>query len=130
MKDTAYFCTQCGSPSVERSPLVGGSAKCLSCGWSGKNEELHAVEFEHDFSSPEQIMQVFVADFSGVIAKNLAAPLGATLLKWGFIERHNLGQELGVYMRAIATAAAHAVFATRKGLAEGTIQVPPRKGVH
>lgn len=130
MKDTAYFCTQCGSPSVERSPLAGGNAKCTTCGWTGKNEDLHAVDFEHDFSSPEQIMQVFVTEFSGVIAKHLAAPLGATLLKWGFIDQQGLGRELGVYMKNIATAAAKAVFETRKGLAEGTIVPPARKGVH
>lgn len=127
MKDTAYFCPNCGSPTVERSPLAGGNASCSSCQWQGKNEDLHAVPFEHDFSSPEQVLQRFAAEFSGNIAKHLSAPIGAQLIKWGFItSQEELITDLGVYMRAIAAAAAKAVFETRQGLAAGTI-VRPKK---
>ena len=135
MKDTAYFCPFCGSPSVERSVLAGGAASCRSCSWKGKNEDLHSVPFEHDFSSPDQVIARFAAEFSGVIAQHLAVPIGSLLMKWGFISSEELAVDLGVYMKAMAAAAAKAVFETREGLSAGTITRPKktdnrRKGVH
>jgi hypothetical protein len=136
MKDHAYFCPQCNSPSVERSSLVGGAASCKTCGWQGKSEELAEVPFEHDFSSPDQVAARFAAEFSGLIAKNLAQPIGGMLLKWGFMTIEHMPQELGLYMRAIAAAAAKAVLETREGLTTGRIARPEkkpegqRKGVH
>jgi|HigsolmetaAR201D_1030396.scaffolds.fasta_scaffold31107_2 hypothetical protein len=136
MQDNAYFCPECGSPAIERSALVGGAASCKTCSWQGKNEDLHEVPFEHDFPSPEAIAERFAAEFSGLIAKNLAQPIGSMLLKWGFMTMERMPQELGLYMRAIATASAKAVLEVRQGLETGAIKRPEkkpeglRKGVH
>lgn len=136
MKDFAYFCPACGSPSVQRSALAGGAASCNSCHWGGKNEDLHAVPFEHDFTSPEQVIERFATEFRGVVAQSLAAPLGSVLLKWGFIDRQDLATDLAIYMRAIAAAGAKAIFETREGIATGKIKRQPspekvaKKGMH
>lgn len=127
MKDFAYFCPSCGSPTVERSVLAGGAASCNACRWNGKNEDLHAVPFEHDFGSPQAVLERFTVEFTGAIAKYLALPLGSLLLKWGFIGRAELKTDLAIYMRGIAVAAAKSIFETRDGLASGKIE-RPKKG--
>lgn len=127
MKDTAYFCPNCGSPTIQRSSLAGGNASCDSCQWTGTSTDLHKVDFEHDFSSPDQVIERFAAEFKGVIGQHLALPLGSMLLKWGFLERDHLAADLGIYMRAIAAAAAKAIFETRQGIATGAIERPARK---
>lgn len=136
MQDNAYFCPSCGSPAVERSALVGGAASCKTCPWSGTNQDLREVPFEHDFSSPDAVAARFAAEFSGLISKNLARPIGAMLMKWGFMTLEHMPQELGLYLRAIAAASARAVLEVRQGLETGAIQRPEkkpegqRKGVH
>lgn len=127
MKDNAYFCPGCGSPAVERSVLAGGAASCKTCSWTGTNEDLREVPFEHDYSSPDAVAERFAAEFSGLIAKNLAQPIGSMLLKWGFMTMEHMPQELGLYMRAIAAAAAKAVIETRQGLETGAIARPAKK---
>ena len=135
-KDLAYFCPQCQSPAIKRSALAGGAASCESCQWSGKNEDLREVPFEHDHASPDQVAARFASEFSGVIAQHLGKPLGALLLKWGFMTMEHLPQELGLYLRAVAAAAAKAVLETRHGLETGAIKRPDkkpegqRKGIH
>lgn len=136
MKENAYLCPSCGNPAVERSPLAGGSASCKACPWKGRNEELVVVPFEHNFASPEQVMERFAAEFSSTIARHLAAPLGAVLFKWGFISKEDLATDLLIYIRAIAAASAKAVLETRDGISTGKIKREPssqkavKKGLH
>ena len=122
MKDTAYFCPGCGGSAVNRSALVGGTANCETCKWSGKNEDLRAVSFEHDFSSPEQVMHVFASEFKGVVASSLARPFGALLLKWGFIQRETLMEALPVYLTSAVGAMVKSVFDTRQRIETGEIK--------
>lgn len=130
MKDIAYFCPDCGSPAIDRSALAGGAASCRACSWKGKNEDLHAVPFEHDFGSPDQAAERFVAEVSNLIAATLGAPIGRLLLKWGFCSVEQIAQELPVYGKAIASAAAKAILETREGLATGKIKPHPKKPEH
>jgi hypothetical protein len=123
MKDTAYFCPACGSSAVSRSVLAGGAACCDSCKWSGKNEDLHAVPFEHDFSSPEQVMQVFAAEFKSLVGKHLAQPLGAMLLKWGFLDRETLALALPIYLTNAAASMVKSIFETRQKIETGEIKL-------
>ena len=115
-KEFAYFCSSCGSPDVTRSPLVGGSAACNTCRWSGKNEELHKVDYETDFSNPDQVIEIFLRELRGVIASCASTPIGALLLKWGFIERQRLREELPVYMQAVTLGVARALLDARRNL--------------
>lgn len=121
-KEKAYQCMQCGSPAIERSPLVGGTAKCLGCGWTGKNEDLHSVDFETGFASPEAVVQRFASEISGIVAKGLAKDIGGLLLKWGFVEEKMLKVELPIYVKAVAVATVQAVISTRQGLATGAVK--------
>lgn len=136
MKDTAYFCPQCGGPAVDRSALAGGTASCRACSWAGKNEDLHGVPFEHDFGSGDAALARFTSEIASIVAQHLGHAVGAVLLKWGFIQGDKIASELPVYGKAIAVAAAKAILETREGLATGKIKPHPkkpegqRKGIH
>lgn len=84
-KETAYFCPDCGSPSVNHSVLIGGTASCNACGWKGSAEQLTAYSFEHDLGDAEQVLQLFARDMRKFVAQN-ARPLADILRKWGFLK--------------------------------------------
>ncbi len=135
-QDTAYFCPQCGNPTIERSSLAGGAAACKACEWKGKSDDLHAVPFEHDFGSGEEAMARFTGEVSNIVAAKVGHDIGALLMKWGFLKPEKIAEEFPVYGRALAVAVVKALLETREGLATGRIKPHPKKpeqyrrGVH
>jgi len=126
MKDTSYFCPNCGSAAVNRSFLVGGSAKCDACSWTGVNEELLSVKFEHPFNSPEQVMDAFASEFKLMLGKHLAKPFGQMLLKWGFLDSNNIADLLPKYLTNAAVAMVKSVIETRKNIETGGVDSKSR----
>jgi hypothetical protein len=116
MKDVAYFCPACGSPSVDASPLAGGGASCSVCSWAGTREQLLLVPLEHDFSSQEEMVLRFVRQLASIIAAGAGKEIGSMLLKWGFIDEKHVQEQLGAYIKAMAVAAAKSVVETRAAL--------------
>lgn len=120
-KETAYFCPSCGSPSVDHSVLVGGNASCKKCGWSGPNSELLAHDFEHDFTSPEAMVDMLVRDVSNVLVKLAAVQLGHVLVKWGFLDatHKDAAKHLRQYMIEAGKAMTISFVQTRERIASG-----------
>lgn len=118
---TAYFCPACGSPTVERPLLIGGSASCKACDWKGPNDSLLVHHFEHDLGSPEQMTELFVRDVVNTLVKAATLPLGHILAKWGFLDptSKNASQDLGIYIRSAGAAVAKAFVETREAIATG-----------
>lgn len=109
-RSVAYFCHECGSPSVTYSPF-GGAAECRVCGWTGSTEKLLEHKFSHERGSDTEILY----DLSNDIRKAYglsAKAFGDVLIKWGFFDGKNVKQ-LSRYMVAMATASVQALLKTR-----------------
>lgn len=121
-KETAYFCPTCGSPSLEMSVLVGGNAKCSSCGWAGPNSDLLAHSFEHDLGDAQQQTEIFVRDVTNVLVKLGAKDLGKLLAKWGFLDVSNKDAKyhLQAFMLEAGKALAVSFVETRQKIVDGT----------
>lgn len=125
MKDSAFFCPACGSPSVETSLLSGGEATCKACSWKGTREELVNLPFEHSFASQEEMLTRFVNQLSSTIAKTSAQEVGRILLQWGFLNTEDpavMQNELKIYIRMIAVAATKQIVETRQHLERAKAQ--------
>ena len=85
-QETAYFCPDCGSSSVEKPVLIGGSASCKSCEWKGPSSDLLAHKFEHDMGSPDAMTNRLVSEVTNVLVKLMVTPLGRVLVRWGFLD--------------------------------------------
>jgi hypothetical protein len=118
MKDFAYFCPACGSPSVEASSLAGGDATCDVCSWGGRREELVALPLEHHFQSQDEMLTTFIKQLANVMAKAAALPIGRVLLQWGFLSNNpkEMTEDLKHYIRSMVVHAAGAVISTRQHL--------------
>jgi len=117
-----YACAECGSPSVEFSPLVGGAASCKACDWSGQREGLVAIPVQRGgLVGAEQTFLAMYNDFRSIFRAN-AAPLTQFLVKWGFVEAVQRGRKIQVvepkkvvrYVNAIFQGALLAVLDTRE----------------
>ena len=115
-KRVAYFCSACGSSSVEYGSLTGSSASCKACKWSGTTEQLMQHAFEHEHGSDTQVLTSMMNDLRQLYAKN-ATELAIFLSKWGFIEGLNK-KEIARYLAAISSASLRAVIKVRQGLEE------------
>ena len=119
----AYFCPQCGSPSIV-TPLTivtenGGSpAECKACPWKGDRKDLAVAPFKHEFKSDEDIAQNMMRDLRNVLAKSAAVTYGKFLLKWGFLDQPISALQLARYMDSIAQAVVRTIIETRTAMAE------------
>lgn len=111
--NTIYFCPKCQQPTVDASPLVGGSAKCRTCGWSGQQVELLCRDVEGP--PPEELVKAFSNDLKLLIAENVAIPLARFLQKWGFLTAPTATQkdQMMRYMSAATFAVAMALLEQR-----------------
>lgn len=126
MKDIAFFCPACGSPSVKTSALSGGEASCDACSWAGTREELLDVPFEHAFDNQEEMVTRFVNQLASVIARSSAPEVGKVLLQWGFLDSQSttaeLTADLKVYIKTMAIAATKVVVETRRQLERARVK--------
>ncbi len=91
-----YLCTTCGSPSVEYSALVGGTAHCKACGWKGSREELSVLPVQRGgILDEQQMLSAMYNDFRRIFAAN-AKEFAQFLVKWGFVEAATLGGRVTV----------------------------------
>lgn len=119
MNDVVYQCPQCGSPAVEYGELVGASATCNACDWSGSREELLGTPFEHLLGSREGIGFELFNDVRRLFSVPVfLVNLGGFLSRWGFID---LNEDKGLvtkattrYVAAIARAVLRAVIEERE----------------
>ena len=114
MKETAYFCPACGTSSVQSSALAGGEASCSVCSWKGTREELVGFQFEHTFSSQEEMVTRFVNQLASALARSSAVEIGRVLAQWGFLEEKTMKEDLKVYLRMMSVAATKAVIEARQ----------------
>ena len=108
----AYFCSRCGSASVEYSQLSGGNASCNACGWEGKTEQLMQHAFKQEQGSNEEMLRQMMNDIRKVYAGS-AADLAVFLHKWGFISAMN-PKEVTRYVAAIGSSTLQAVLRVRQ----------------
>ena len=126
-KTNLYLCPECGSPSVEettKAVLFGPNtnrAKCLACGWLGESKDLVAAPFSHEMGNDEEVLKALMGDMRLVMAKYCAMPLGAALLKWGFLEQVEVKggkvlnpRQMSRYMSAASRAILSAVIEERQ----------------
>jgi len=110
---TIFFCPECTSPAVDTSPLVGGSAKCRKCGWTGTHLDLLTREVSGP--GPEALIAAFSNDLKLLLARNVVLPLGQLLQKWGFLsfKDPDAQQVFARYMNAVTVALVRAIFEQR-----------------
>lgn len=127
-QDAVRFCPQCGSAGVDFSVLVGSTAECRGCKWSGSNEELLVVPIQHDFAfGSASILTEMMNDVRRLLSNELGLPYLRFMLKWGFLEGNieDLSRTLdrkkfARYLAAIGHAVLMAVISerTRQGEAK------------
>lgn len=124
---TAYFCPECGNSALEVSALVGGSAKCLSCDWSGKTSDLLVHKFSHEMGSADQMIELYARDVAGVLIRESAVGLGRVLSKWGFLDANHKEAKarLLLYLRDAGKAIAVSFVDTRRKLEVGAQEERP-----
>ena len=119
MSEMVYQCPGCGSPAVEFSNLVGGSARCNACRWEGVREDLLGTPFEHVLGTPEGIGFELLNDTRRLLSSPLfLGELGGFLSRWGFIDlslpKAVLVKTVTRYVSAIARAVLTAVIQERE----------------
>lgn len=101
-----YFCPECGSPSIERSLLDGGTASCRACSWAGSTTRLAGMPISHKFGGDEELLISLVGDLRTVLARDVGVTLVRYLQKWGFFTNGNdralTARQAGRYMSAAA----------------------------
>jgi hypothetical protein len=113
--DKAEFCPKCGSASIDCSSLVGGTAACDACNWTGMTTELVTHHFQQDLGSNEQVMAAFLTDFKQLMASTVALPLAQLLMKWGFfVGPSPTPKELARYIKAMAMGSVKALLDERR----------------
>lgn len=115
------FCPQCGSASVEFSPLAGGAASCRACKWQGVLEDLLGVPVPTGDSA--QLVGRLFQDLRTLLSGELGVPYLKFLLRWGFLaaDLENLTGTLdrkkyARYIMAIAKAIFLAIIEVRQEL--------------
>lgn len=117
MGDNAYFCPRCSSAAVDVPALVGATASCRSCSWTGTTQQLLVHQFKHDLGSDQQVITAFMSDFKQLMASTIASPLAKILMKWGFFEKElPTPVELGRYIKVMAEASVKALLEERQNM--------------
>lgn len=119
--DKGYFCPSCGGALVEVSSLAGGAAKCGTCTWEGRVEDLAVVPFEHGFTSQEEVLRAFFLDIRKFLATQaVLLEFGRLLIKWGFLKGTSVKggytidpKEYARYVGAMAKAVVSSVVEVR-----------------
>lgn len=116
----AYFCPECGGADVSFGGLVGSTAECGTCKWSGPREKLLAHAFNHQRGSDAELTQDFLNDMRKVYAAS-SKLFGEVLIKWGFVtvEQTKGGaqvntRQLSRYIAAMALASFKALIDERR----------------
>lgn len=107
MSSALYFCPECGSPSIDRSALSGGTASCRACGWTGTSERLAAMPIAGKTGDEDQLLIRMVGDLRTVLARDVGAVLVTFLSRWGFLnttDRQVMAKQAGRYIAAAARA--------------------------
>jgi hypothetical protein len=80
------LCPRCGASSVDFSSLAGGGAECRACGWSGTNDALLMMPFDHFFGGDDGVAVALVNDLRAIFsAPEVATKLIRFLTRWGFV---------------------------------------------
>ena len=111
-KSIAYFCAECGSPSVEFSVIAGGNATCKACGWCGPREKLAAHAFSHDHGSDQQTLVACLNELRAVMG-DAAAKYAVYLRKLGFWDGSN-PKQLARLLAAMTQASFKALVETKQ----------------
>lgn len=82
----AYFCPECGSPSLDLPILHGGSVTCKACDWSGPTKDVAAMPLSSDVGSQTDVAQRMMSEFRILMAQDCGTPILNFLLKWGFMQ--------------------------------------------
>jgi hypothetical protein len=120
VQDKAYFCPECGSPSLDISVLAGGKSTCKSCEWVGTNEDLAALPIQHDFDSKDDITMSLVNDLRKIYAGDYCIPIGRFLMKWGFLSSPIDTKLFAKYLTAVAQGTFRAIVETRERIERET----------
>lgn len=99
-ESVAYFCPECGSPSLQLPTLVGGVAECQACSWVGGQSDLVASPFKHDLGSSNEIAVLMAGDLRVLMAKEVGPPMALFLKKWGFLSEPLNPKQLARYLSA------------------------------
>lgn len=113
-KAKAVFCPNCGAATVDRN-LVGQTASCRVCDWSGPEHELAALPFEHGFGGDEELARAFFLDVRKLLGQSFAIEIGRVLHRWGFLPVVD-PRLLARYVSAAARAVVQSVFDERTKL--------------
>lgn len=113
-KTKAVFCPQCGAASVDRS-LLGGTASCKVCDWSGPEHELAAMPFEHGYGNDQELARAFFLDVRKLLGERFALEVGRMLMRWGFLPVAE-PRLLARYLSAAARAIVQSIFEERTKL--------------
>lgn len=113
------MCPQCGSPGVDFSTLVGGSATCRGCHWIGITTDLLVVPSSVE-GIDEKAMSGMLNDMRQLLSGELGLPYLKFMLKWGFLagDIHNPAasinrKKLARYFAAIARGILIAMYEER-----------------
>lgn len=113
-RSKAMFCPQCGAAALDRN-LVGGSASCQVCDWSGHDYELAVLPFQHGFGGDEELSRAFFLDMRKLFGEKFAVEIGRVLVRWGFLPVTD-ARLLARYLSAAARAVVISVFEERTKL--------------
>lgn len=117
----ALFCPSCGSPYVESTGtfLAQDPSKetyqCKACGWSGIRELLAVTTISAQNPQGTDIADYLIRDLKLLMAKEVGAPIGRFLMKWGFLPEAD-PKILGRYIVAIASAIVMAIITERAAI--------------
>lgn len=125
--DVLYVCPDCGSPSLEYSSLVGGSASCTACGFAGSKDKLLVIPGE--LRGKEETFAAMRNDLRQTFGR-AASDFGRFLIKWGFLDAKQTRdgikvdnpRQLARYMTVIAKETFIAVINERKKIEEERVR--------
>jgi hypothetical protein len=90
-----YMCPNCSSPAIswdidDAKVILQGPQVidfvCDACGWKGKQEDLIASPFSHEWGNDQGLLDALVRDLRRQLAKDVGQSLLHYLLRWGFME--------------------------------------------
>jgi len=123
----AYFCPQCGSPSLSwenelTMSLDTAICACTSCSWRGQRRQLMATPFAHEFFDNESVLFSAVRELRGILARTAATPMAAFLVKWGFMQLPPNPKVLARYFAAMERGVFRALVEERRALEEEQVR--------